>query len=188
MNRTKQAISDAFWQLLEEKPYNKITVQNIVERCQVNRNTFYYHFSDIPALVEYTVREWTDNTIRKYRQVDSPIQCITALAEECSRRKRAALHLYRSAHREEFTRSLRKMITHMVTFYVNQPGRDYDFSEEEEKMMCWFYECLFMGITLDWLDENMSYDPVTRFEKMYEAIVVSGKHGIIRRMEEVRKN
>lgn len=44
MIRTKEIIRDAFWELLEEKPYNKITVQDIVNRCQVNRNTFYYHF------------------------------------------------------------------------------------------------------------------------------------------------
>ena len=36
MNRTKKAIIDAFWQLLEERPYSKITVQSIVECCQVN--------------------------------------------------------------------------------------------------------------------------------------------------------
>lgn len=40
MNHTKSAIIDAFWQLLEERPYTKITVRDIVELCQVNRNTF----------------------------------------------------------------------------------------------------------------------------------------------------
>lgn len=55
MKKTKETIIDAFWQLLEEKPFNKITVQNIVERCHLNRNTFYYHFQDIPNLAEYTV-------------------------------------------------------------------------------------------------------------------------------------
>lgn len=56
MKKTKETIIDAFWQLLEEKPFNKITVQNIVERCALNRNTFYYHFQDIPNLAEYTVK------------------------------------------------------------------------------------------------------------------------------------
>lgn len=51
MNRNKQAIIDAFWELLEEKPLSKITVKDIVERCQINRNTFYYHFRDIPLLL-----------------------------------------------------------------------------------------------------------------------------------------
>ena len=47
MIRTKEIIRDAFLELLEEKPYNKITVQDIVNRCQVNRNTFYYHFQGL---------------------------------------------------------------------------------------------------------------------------------------------
>ena len=46
MNWTKKAIIDVFWQLLEEKPYSKITVQNIVEHCQINRNTFYYQLAN----------------------------------------------------------------------------------------------------------------------------------------------
>ena len=55
MNRTKHEIIVAFWQLLEKKPYNKITVQDIVDHCHVNRNTFYYHFQDIPSLTEWSV-------------------------------------------------------------------------------------------------------------------------------------
>ena len=51
MIQTKEIIKDTFWELLEEKPYNKITVQDIVNRCRVNRNTFYYHFQDIPTLM-----------------------------------------------------------------------------------------------------------------------------------------
>ena len=56
MNYTENAIKDAFWQLLEEKPYNKITVKDIVERCQVNRNTFYYHFHDSAYIQFYAKR------------------------------------------------------------------------------------------------------------------------------------
>ena len=47
-NFTKQAIETAFLQLLNEKPLNKISVRDIVEKCGINRNSFYYHFQDIP--------------------------------------------------------------------------------------------------------------------------------------------
>ena len=60
MSRAKDAIKDAFWSLLNEKPYSSITVKDIVSRCQVNRNTFYYHFQDIPSLLELVVKEWMD--------------------------------------------------------------------------------------------------------------------------------
>ena len=49
---TKQAIKQSFWELLEQRPLAQITVKDIVERCGINRNSFYYHFQDIPALIE----------------------------------------------------------------------------------------------------------------------------------------
>lgn len=82
MNRTKKVIIDVFWQLLEEKPYSKITVQNIVERCQISRNSFYYHFQDIPALVEYSIQEWTEQVIKNNFDFESPSKCIIPIVRE----------------------------------------------------------------------------------------------------------
>ena len=48
---TKKAIIEAFIELLGERPLDKITVKDIVTRCGVNRNTFYYYYQDIYALV-----------------------------------------------------------------------------------------------------------------------------------------
>ena len=45
---TRQIILHTLTELMNEKPLSKITVKDIVERCGVNRNTFYYHFRDIP--------------------------------------------------------------------------------------------------------------------------------------------
>ena len=50
--RTKQAIRQAFIELLNERPLDKISVKDIAERSTVNRNTFYYYYADIYALVE----------------------------------------------------------------------------------------------------------------------------------------
>ena len=94
MNRTKKLISDAFWEILEEKPFNRITVQNIVECCQVNRNTFYYHFQDIPALAEYSIKEWAAQVIRDHCTFGTPINCIAPIAQEFMKRKAACIHIY----------------------------------------------------------------------------------------------
>ena len=48
---TKEIIIQTLLELLNEKPLAKITVKDIVERCGVNRNTFYYHFRDIPDVM-----------------------------------------------------------------------------------------------------------------------------------------
>ena len=54
---TKEIIAKTFTELLDEKPMSKITVKDIVERCGVNRNTFYYHFKDIPDVVEFILKK-----------------------------------------------------------------------------------------------------------------------------------
>lgn len=131
MNRTPKAISDAFWQLLEEKPCNKITVQNIVEHCQVNRNTFYYHFQDIPALTEHSIKAWTEKAIQNSCEFGAPVRCITLVVEEFIRRKAAFLHLYRSVHREAFVRYLNEISLHIVQAYIDNATRNLNISPKE---------------------------------------------------------
>ena len=41
---TKKAIMYEFMSILEVKSLDKITVKDICERCEINRNTFYYYF------------------------------------------------------------------------------------------------------------------------------------------------
>ena len=54
-NFTQKAIKDTFLKLLDERPLSQISVKMLVEECGINRNTFYYHYADIPALIEYAV-------------------------------------------------------------------------------------------------------------------------------------
>ena len=44
---TKQRIAAALRQLMQERPLRKITVQDLMDRTQMKRQSFYYHFQDI---------------------------------------------------------------------------------------------------------------------------------------------
>ena len=50
---TKLAISRAYMDLCKEKAPTKISVQEISERAQIKRQTFYYHFQDKQALLKW---------------------------------------------------------------------------------------------------------------------------------------
>lgn len=52
-NITKQALSGALKALMEEKPFEKISVSDICEKCRMNRKSFYYHFRD-----KYDLANW----------------------------------------------------------------------------------------------------------------------------------
>lgn len=54
---TKKAIMESFLRLAGKKSLDKITVRDIVDECGINRNTFYYHFQDIYAVMEALCKE-----------------------------------------------------------------------------------------------------------------------------------
>ncbi|GAB4579894.1 MAG: TetR/AcrR family transcriptional regulator [Anaerolineales bacterium] len=57
VTRTRQLLHNALLELLSEKNFQAITIQDIAERATVNRVTFYAHFQDKFALLEYSIRE-----------------------------------------------------------------------------------------------------------------------------------
>ena len=67
-NFTKRAIKEAFVALLDERPLNKITVKDVVEACGINRNSFYYHFQDLPALLEEIIAQQVQELIQAHRR------------------------------------------------------------------------------------------------------------------------
>ena len=50
---TKKALADAMKRLMAERPLVKINIGDIVKKCGLNRNSFYYHFKDKYDLVNW---------------------------------------------------------------------------------------------------------------------------------------
>ena len=46
VRRTRDALGDALVALMQEKPFDTITVQDVLDRANVSRSTFYMHYSD----------------------------------------------------------------------------------------------------------------------------------------------
>ena len=53
MSHTKKALGNALKQLTHEKPFDRISVSDITSKCNLTRQTFYYHFQD-----KYECLEW----------------------------------------------------------------------------------------------------------------------------------
>lgn len=71
VKRTRRLLVEAFFELLGEKGFDAITVQDIAARATVNRATFYAHFTDKYALVDELVREGFERILHR-RLAESP--------------------------------------------------------------------------------------------------------------------
>ena len=57
VEKTRTLLRDALGALIREKPYDAITVTEILDRANVGRSTFYMHFRDKDALLASGIRE-----------------------------------------------------------------------------------------------------------------------------------
>lgn len=167
-NFTRKAIKESFVKMLNEKPLAKITVKDIVEDCGINRNTFYYHFEDIPNLLLEIVTEDAERIIKEYPSVDSIEQCVSVAVKFTTDNKKAVFHIYNSANRDVFERSLMSVCEHVVTVYANTLFVDRDIPAEDRKLMINFYKCCCFGICIDWINNGMKEDLAEDFRKLWK--------------------
>jgi AcrR family transcriptional regulator len=57
VKRTRSLLEQSFMEVLAQKGFQAVSVQDITEKAGVNRATFYAHFPDKYALLDYTVRQ-----------------------------------------------------------------------------------------------------------------------------------
>jgi len=58
VRRTRDALGDALVALMQEKPFDTITVQDVLDRAHVSRSTFYSHYSDKDDLLMSDAEEF----------------------------------------------------------------------------------------------------------------------------------
>jgi AcrR family transcriptional regulator len=58
VRRTRDALGDALVALMQEKPFDSITVQDVLDRANVGRSTFYSHYSDKDDLLMSDAEEF----------------------------------------------------------------------------------------------------------------------------------
>lgn len=165
-NFTEEAIKQAFLALLEQKSVSKITVKDIVESCGVNRNTFYYHFSSIPDLVEELVSDFTREIIKENAPVKSLEECIEIGAKMALEHKRVLLNIYNSSNRSVYEIHLMKACEQVVEQYIETVFGDTGVNAQDREILVRFYKCQCFGQVIDWMNSNMSYNIVEQFGRL----------------------
>jgi AcrR family transcriptional regulator len=61
VRRTRDALGDALVALMQEKPFETITVQDVLDRANVGRSTFYSHYSDKDDLLMSDAEEFFES-------------------------------------------------------------------------------------------------------------------------------
>ena len=167
-NFTKMAIKTTFIKLLNEKPLSQITVKDIVEECGVNRNSFYYHFQDIPALIEEIIMENADQIIAEYPTIDSLETCLNVALEFARKNRRTILHIYQSVNRDIFEQYLWKVCQHVVSAYSNVLFAEKPVKDTDKELMLHYYKAECFGMVMAWMNTGMKEEVVGQVRRFCE--------------------
>lgn len=68
--KTRNAISAAFWQLMEQREFKDIAIHDVAAAARISRTTFYHHYTDKHNWLEQTIRDSLSVYSNKYRISD----------------------------------------------------------------------------------------------------------------------
>lgn len=173
-NFTKQAIQETFLRLLDEKPLSQISVRSIVDECGINRNTFYYHYEDIPALLREIVVSQADRLIREHSTIESLDDCLEVVTRTIRENRRVMYHIYNSLSRDVFEDYLMRICDYTVTGHLRVLASRRCVSEEDLRILSRFLRDVCFGMYIDWVRTGIKDDftaDLSRFRQMIKSAI-----------------
>jgi probable dihydroxyacetone kinase regulator len=156
---TKKALAASLKKLLAERPLDKITVIDIVNDCEVNRQTFYYHFQDIYDLLEWVYLNEATKALDGKNTYDTWQQGFYYIFEYVQSNREFVLNTYNSVSRDYLENFLYKETYALLIGVIEEKAKGMQIKQSDKDFIANFYKYAFVGLMLDWIRKGMKENP-----------------------------
>ncbi len=180
VDRTRKALREALFDLIREKNYDQITVEEITERANLGRTTFYLHYKDKEDLLLEDFIDLIDEMVNKV--VDKPLQRLKArmaypttdvsppdlfrpnlkIFQHAARNADLYRLVLQNGGSVEISGRLREVIIKAIQQLAIAKQEDRDLEVKFEmpvEVIANFYAGSILGLISWWLDSDMPYTP-----------------------------
>lgn len=163
-NYTQKLIIETFENMLERMPLEKITVTALIKECNIGRNTFYYHYADIYALLD-------DALIKALGQYENAVQdgdwksVMTSLLYACRENKRKVYHIYGSLSRDRLEQYLFSRTDDSISNYIRHIAQTRDVDPERVEIVADIVKYSVIGYIMRFFWNDMKGDIEEGVEK-----------------------
>lgn len=175
---TKMAIAYAFKELLLEKPVNKITVNDIATKCEINRQTFYYHFHDLIELVEWICEVDAENALKENKTYDTWKEGFLSIFKIIKKEKPFIINIYRHVSKEYIYNYLYRVTYQLLYDVIEEKAEGLVVREEDKVFIANFYKFGFVGLVIEWIERDMKDDPQIIINQLNSLIQGSFDHAL----------
>lgn len=152
---TRQAIMYSLLKLLQEKSIDKITVKDICELCEINRNTFYYYYSDIYQVLEELLKFETEKSLKEDQKYESFYEDFLKRYHLIIEYKKSVYNLYNSKNRDLILKYFQDITENFVEKYVYKEVKGKKLLPEDIKFIIDFYSSSMIGNIFRWMRKGM---------------------------------
>lgn len=198
IQRTRQALRAALLELIKEKDYDAISVEEITERANVGRATFYKRYKDKEDLLLEEFREMAHEKVQVLAEipfstwlqsedvVDSkekkPAPPLTILFEHIYENSGLYYILLKSERSSRIVERIRKIATEAVAAFVEAKTKadpiPFLFKVPIEFLAAFFSGALLS--TIDWwLEEDMRHTP-QEMTQLFQSLFLRGATNAVR--------
>lgn len=185
---TKLDILHTLLEMLRDTPLDEITVKDLTERCGISRQAFYYHFSDIYAVVDWGLQQELQKLQTMSELVTQPGR--DAVLQEAMERMRAnrstVLNAYRAFERSYVEHYLKKWISPILQHQVRQEAEGLQVTEDQIAFVAELYTVGLLSVVLNWLDRGMTGQTMEHLDDFRTVLDGSARYALLRLEEKNR--
>lgn len=156
--RTKQMLAESLKRAMKKKPFSKITVSEIIIDCNVNRKTFYYHFSDIYSLLKWMFEKEVIQVVQNFDLLMNHEEAIEFVLDYVDKNDYIINCAYDSIGREEMKRFFYADFLSIISSFFDDIERSQDKKieiEYKEFLIHFFTEGL-TGMLMEYVKNQSS--------------------------------
>jgi AcrR family transcriptional regulator len=157
VRRTRRILHDALIALVLERSYERVTVQDILDRADVGRSTFYAHYRDKEALLLSSFDGMREELLA---QIDSGprVDPVAVIFEHAFQNRRVYRALCGHQGGEIVHKHLRLLLGEFLREQL-RPGLEAAGSDIPAEVIAEFYTSAALGLLVWWIDRKFPHDP-----------------------------
>lgn len=180
-SETKILMAEALKKLIQDRPFSKITVQDIVTECNINRNTFYYHFESNIDLLYFTYQMEVEKVVVAYKEANATVpQAMDFVLDYIDKNIRLCQCAYESLGEQQLRTILDKDLFFMANATIEYFGsqNSITFSEDFRTFVSFSFGSL-LNTQIIWYIKHSADVDKDKFKEYFQTFFTASLKSIL---------
>ena len=182
---TRQMLIKAFAELAQERPLNRINVSEIVSRCAVHRNTFYYYFDDIHHLVNQFLEEEKTRLSALSESAGSWEEAISIFVNYASENRKILKNISDSFSVSMIQSFFGDLLMNCAKKRLEAEAGSLAINQEDLDILSLLIACSVEGLIVGWIGDTLHVEPEAVISRACLLLEGAGS-SILQRANELR--